>query len=394
MPQWRFVSKTGQTQNQEPISWGDGTEPVWYPLLPFGRYVTPNNEYFEITPEYTDEMIAQFREGLPNALGVPGDENQLHGKHELGAFAWAKDLENREDGLWGALQPTQEGLKYADSLPYVSPHFTVGDAIDPNYGRKNFLAAFAMCSSPWFYGQPGLTLEPGATVAASMSNGAAPAAPETEIENQTVGGGHMTAEEFQAKIEELETALTTANETVTTLTAEKETLTTDLAAKDERITELETAQTESEGKVTDLTTRLEALEAAAKEAETERAMEAKVNELATEVLTLGDEQVVRTREGAEVMASMLLNPCPETAQAFQAHIAAHGGNVATEPIADKPNLQPFKASMHGRDGDGNLTDEQKLEALPDDRARRIRSIMEADRIGFEAARRKDFDSRH
>lgn len=380
--------------NQEPISWGDGTEPVWYPLLPFGRYVTPDDKYFEITPEYTEQMIAQFREGLPNALGVPGDENQLHAKHELGAFAWATDLENREDGLWGALKPTQEGLKYADSLPYVSPHFTVGDAVDPNYGRKNFLAAFAMCSSPWFYGQPGLTLEPGATVAASMSTVGGDA-PDDNQKQEIEGGTNMpTPEELQAKIDELTAALTAKDEQITTLTTEKETLTTDLAAKDERITELEAAQTESESKVTDLTTRLETLEKAAEDKAKEDALAAKVNELATEVLTEGEEQVVRTREGAEVMASMLLNPCTETAQAFQAHLAANGGKVATEPIADKPYLQPFKAAMGGRGGDGNLTDEQKLAALPEDTARRIKGIMDADGIGFEAARRKHWQSRH
>lgn len=203
----------------------------------------------------------------------------------------------------------------------------------------------------------------------------------------------MTAEEFQAKIDELTAELATANETVTTLTATNETLTTDLAARDERITELETAQTESEKTVTSLTERIEALEKAAADKTKEDELAAKVNELATEVLTEGEEEVVRTREGAEVMASMLLNPCPETAQAFQAHLDANGGKVATEPVAGKPYLQPVRASMGGQ-GDGNLTDEQKLAALPEDTARRIRGIMDADGIGFEQARRKHYRATH
>lgn len=391
MPQWRFIDNQGEQRNLPPISLGEG-EGAWYPLLPFGRYVTPANEYFEIAPEYTDEMIAQFREGLPNSLGIPVDENQLHQKNPDGAYAWITDLENREDGLWGFVKPTEQGKQALEAMPLISPHFTVGEAVSPNYGRRNFLEAAALCSSPWFFNQPGMTLDPGATVAASMSTAGGDDAPDTEIENQADGGGHMTAEELQARIDELTAELATANETVTTLTATNETLTTDLAAKDERITELETAAEESATAVTDLTTRLETLEAAAKQAETERALEAKVNELATEVLTEGEEQVVRTREGAEVMASMLLNPCPETAQAFQAHIAANGGKIATEPIADKPNLLPFKASIGG--GDGNLTDEQKLAGLTDETARRVKHIMEADGIGFEAARRKHWQSRH
>lgn len=391
MPKWNFIGKDGQPTSPPPIVLGDGSDGVWYPLIPFGSFVTPKGDYFDVTPTHAQEMVAQFQQGLPNGTGIPVDENQAHQKNPDGAYAWITDLDVREDGLWGYVKPTSEGLKHLDALPLVSPHFTVGEAESPNYpGRRNFLEAAALCSSPWFHGQPGMERGTGATVMASMSTvGEEPAA--TAAHSDDAGGAIMASiEELQAQID----TLTADKAALEAVVAERdaalaenataiEALQADVTARDERITELEAAQTAATTAAEEMSTRITALEDAAR-------MRDIVNELENTIIGEGDDAKVYAPEAVEVMAALQLTPGPEASTAFMAHVKAHGGQPAMLPASTKPALRPIQASL---ETPPELTDDDKLASLPEADARRIRGIMGEHSCGYEQARRMDFQGR-
>ena len=402
MPQWKFIGKDGQPRSLPPVQFNENGDPEWYPLIPWGAYVAPTGEYFEVLPEiHGAEMVAQFKQGFPNSLGIPADENQLHQKHEDGAYPHAVDLEIREDGLWGLLKPTSEA-HHLDALPYISPNFTVGDGESPNHrGRRNIIEALAACSSPWFGGQPGMVVPTGARVMASMSTVGGGAAPETVNEQTANGGIVMTPEEtaLQSKIDELTQALADKDEALATKTTEIEGLQAQITERDTTITELtqaqETAKTEAEA----LAGRITALEQSATEREYEAKLSAAVNQLSQTVIGEGDEAQAYAPDAVQVLAAVKTAGTPEqhaaAGTAFAAHLEANGGKLKTVAAGEKPGLQVRASVGSGATGgDQGLTDNQKLELLPDADAARLRSIMVEKACGYEQAYRMDYDRRH
>lgn len=388
---WTYRGAQGEPQRLTPTLLGDGSEPVWYPLIPVGRFEDPEHSVsFDMTAEILASLVDTFRSGAPGPQGVPIDEDGIHGKTR-DAYGHIIDVEVRDNGLYGLLRMTPAGMQRvaAGEGLYLSPHFTVGETPSRAYGVTNIIEAAALCSSPLFWNQPGLR------ITASMSTltdedddsagGAVSAAEET-----TGGESTMTPEQMQAEIDRLTAELATA----TAAAADIETLRTQLNERDTTITELQgtiaaageaaTAQAEA---LTTMQTRLAALEEASATTQAE-------NQRLQIAASLGAQRfpdpaiegrvLAYAPAAIEVMAAMQAAPGPETVAAFGEHVAQNGGRPAMVPITEVPALQPIRASLGG---DTELTDDQYLASLniPEATVKQVRGLMEADGIGAKAA---------
>ena len=396
---WSYKGAQGEPQRLTPTLLGDGTEPVWYPLIPTGRFEDPEQSVsFDMTAEILASLVDTFRSGAPGPQGVPIDEDGIHGKTR-DAYGHIIDVEVRDNGLYGLLQMTPAGMQRvaAGEGLYLSPHFTVGETPSRAYGVTNIIEAAALCSSPLFWNQPGLR------IAASMSTltdgeddsagGADSAADETP-------GGEITMnpEQMQAEIDRLTGEL----EAATTAAADIETLRTQLTERDQTITELQgtiaaagEAATAQAATLTAMQERLTALEAsdAATQAENQRLQIAASLGAQRFPDTAIEGRVLAYAPGAiEVMAAMQAAPGPETVAAFGEHVAQNGGRPAMVPVTEAPALQPIRASLGGN---AELTDDQYLAALdiPEADAKKVRSLMAADSLGAQAAYTKFLNQR-
>jgi hypothetical protein len=358
----------------------DGT-PAWVPLVPKGKFQNARYGEFIIRDEYLQQMEQHFRDGFPGPGGIPGDENGVHGKNPAGAYAWCKDVKLEEDGLHGLVGLTPLGVEaVGDSeLVYISPHFSIGDGVDPEYGRSNCISAFALCSSPAFLGQPQLTIKASAYV--RVADDAAPAASAAETTSE--GDEKMpTQEEFDA----LQAQVATLTETLAAKETDAAAAAEALVAKDGELAEfktkfeaLEASMTEGQTEKVALETRLAAMEtqlaeaaAATKMAEAVREMEALrvERQVALPDGTVQTEQHQLTPEAVQIAASAKVDPVAHGA-ALLMHVTAHGGALDTVSCGAKPNLQHIAASAGG----AGLTDGQRIAAFPERKALSVRASM-------------------
>jgi hypothetical protein len=110
-------------------------------------------------------MVGYFNQGLPFSAGAPIDEDGLHQRRAAGAWGWVKALDIRDQVLWGGIEWTPDGREAVTSkrLPYISPRFDVNQlgghqSRDGVPAQGAFLSAAALCSRPYFYTQPELSV--------------------------------------------------------------------------------------------------------------------------------------------------------------------------------------------------------------------------------------------
>lgn len=347
---WFQRNANGQvigSYSQVPIP-KDGT-PTWLPLIPEGQFVLELEDgtaVVDIRHEYLEEIVANFRSGFPGPAGVPVDQRADHSRNPDGSYAFYTDLKIDDGGLWGLFTPTELGKTVIASgaLPYVSPVFSIGDAPDPVWGRRNILIDAALCTQPQFGGQPQMVLASAyAPSAAPQTSVAASAADSHE------GVSDMTPEELQAKIDEA----------VAAAKAEWEQEQADAAKeKDDRLAELQAQIEELQAKAGDAEALQKAFdelkqkqaeaEAAARLAEATREFEA-VRKETTKVLPDGSEQVdvmALAPEAVKIAAAAKANPQdPTAAAALTAHVLQFGGFEMVTVTEGKPNLVKAAAPM-------------------------------------------------
>ncbi len=121
---------------------------VWHELIYTGNFTHPKYGKFSVTPEVLATMVEEFNSGRPVSAGIPIDERADHSVRPDGAYGWIKQLEVRDEALWGEIKWTSDGVEAVDSgrLPYISPRFTVG--------ADNFVKAAALCTRPFFLSNP------------------------------------------------------------------------------------------------------------------------------------------------------------------------------------------------------------------------------------------------
>ena len=343
---WFQRNANGQvigSYSQVPIP-KDGT-PTWLPLIPEGQFVLEledGTEVVDIRHEYLEEMVANFRSGFPGPAGVPVDQRADHSRNPEGAYAFYKDLKIDDGGLWGLFTPTELGKDVISSgaLPYVSPVFSIGDAPDPVWGRRNILIDAALCTQPQFGGQPQMVLASAyAPSAAPQTTEAASAADSHEGVSDMA---EMTAEELQTKIDEA----------VAAAKAEWEQAQADAAKeKNDRLAELQSQIEELQAKAGDaealqrafdeLKQKQAEADAEARLAEATREFEA-VRKEAIKVLPDGSEQVdvlALAPEAVKIAAAAKANPQDSgAAAALTAHVLQFGGFEMVTVSEGKPNL--------------------------------------------------------
>jgi len=111
--------------------------PEWIHIMPFGRYEHPLGS-FEITPEIAEQIVANFRTD-PRDIVLDYEHQSLNAVSNgqpAPAAGWIKDLEVRDDGIWGRVDWTPEARRYIRNREYryVSPVY-VPEYRDPKTGE-------------------------------------------------------------------------------------------------------------------------------------------------------------------------------------------------------------------------------------------------------------------
>lgn len=339
----------------------EGEDLVWHILLPFGHFDHPLYGPFDILPKYGAEMVANFQAGFPLTLGVPIDENNLHAVRGEGAYGWIRAMEIREAGDWGkagvygGILYTPAGIQAVKSneLPYLSPRFWVGIDEHATLKRCNIIMRCALCSYPFFSDQPELRvatadyvqsdLRPANRSAGKISGGVVM---EKLIKQVREAYQKAKGEVSDEKWSEITEAFKTEEDWKGFLASLAEApadeggdelarLRADIEAKDKELGELRgklseglKAAEEAEKAKSDLTARVDKLEADKQKAEV-------TQDLAATRLEGG---FAYTQEAVGLLATMQLEPGPAASKAVLDHMAAHGGKMATMPLGDVPML--------------------------------------------------------
>lgn len=387
----------------------EGEDLVWHILLPFGHVEHPLYGRFDILPDYGAEMVANFDGGYPLSLGIPIDEDNLHGSRREGAYGWIRALEVREAGEWGeagvygGILWTPAGVEAVDTkaLPYVSPRYWVGPDEHPTIKRRNLIMKAALCSYPWFTQQPELRVatadyvrtelpDPAASephrIVGPTTAGGAPMeqlmkqareayqeakGPVTDEKWAEITAGFKTEEDWQGFLASLaESSADEGADDLAKLRADIEARDKELAELRGKLSEAEKAAEEAEKAKNDLNGRLTLLEHDKQEAEVKQ-------ELAATRLEGG---FAYTSEAVGLLATMQLDPGPAASKAVLDHMAAYGGKMATMPLGEVPMLTATTDR-------GEQTDEAWLAAkgIPDDTKDRTRKRAAKEKIGLREA---------
>lgn len=123
---------------------------IWHELIPIGQFAHPEYGEFNVTDETLGAMIEAFNKGMPVSAGIPIDERGDHSMRADGAYGWIRQLEVRDNCLWGEIEWTPDGIEAVSSgrFKYISPRFFVGE--------DNFIKSAALCTRPFFDQQPEL----------------------------------------------------------------------------------------------------------------------------------------------------------------------------------------------------------------------------------------------
>lgn len=367
---------------------------IWHPLIPFGRFNHKNYGPLRFSRDHAMKMVEALRVGLPGPMGIPIDEDNQHRKRAEGAYGWIRDLSIQEDGLYAGVEWTEDGIAAIESrkLPYLSGHFIL-EHTDEMYGRDYMVVAAALCTQPFFFDQPGLR------VAATAYQLIADEDDNSEV-NAMSETAHDEGAQAAAAADEAEVAA--AQATADAQAAE--------AAEAERVAaEAQVAETaEAERVAAEAQAAADAVQATSAEAETVEvrlvAAEARIADLegqlttalaglataqSSQQLTEAEQRLAATAVGdgrclapvaIRLMATAEVHPTPENLQAVTAHILAHGGQLETMPIGDKPALTLLATA-------GQVTEEEWLTAyhIADDAKAAVRRLAAKKSIGLRAA---------
>lgn len=375
-----------------------GTEPtaddglIWHLLIPFGRFVHRDYGPFSFSRHNAEKMVASLRAGLPGPLGIPIDEDNQHRKRAEGAYGWIRDLAIWDNGLAMGVEWTDDGDSAIRSrkLPYVSAHFVL-DRPDEMYGRDNMVIAAALCTQPFFFDQPALRVA--ATAYQRIADEDSERV-EDDQENSSEVTTTMPETAPEVTVETAETVAEPEVEPVATepeVVAEPETVAEpDVApevvaevepeATPEPVTDasdIEARLAAADTRVMELEAQLKTISAALAEAQAGQALAAAQERLAA--TAVGDGRRLSPAAVA-IMATAEVHPTPENMQAVTAHILAHGGQLETMPIGDKPALTLLATA-------GQVTDEEWLTAyhIADDAKAAVRRLAAKKSIGLRAA---------
>ncbi len=140
----------------------DGTPYCWHRLVPVGSWRHPRYGVVEITPDDVAEFAQHWQEQV---LGqeVPVDELEGHRLSDEGAYGWLREVDVRDDGLWGKIEWTPPGVQAVQEqrYKYISPQLYLRDLpYRTNEGGRvpNVVKALSLTNRPVFKGQPALTV--------------------------------------------------------------------------------------------------------------------------------------------------------------------------------------------------------------------------------------------
>jgi len=136
------------------LSEGTDSVPEWIFVMPFGKYKHPAGE-FEITRDIAMKIIENFEKD-PRDLVVDYEHQTLATENNgmpAPAMGWIKELELREDGIWGRVEWTETGREFVSKKEYryTSPVYVPNyrDAkTGENIGAK--VTSVALTNTPFF----------------------------------------------------------------------------------------------------------------------------------------------------------------------------------------------------------------------------------------------------
>jgi len=371
---------------------------IWHPLIPFGRFNHKNYGPLRFSRDHAMKMVDALRVGLPGPMGIPIDEDNQHRKRAEGAYGWIRDLSIQDDGLYAGVEWTEDGIAAIESrkLPYLSGHFIL-EHTDEMYGRDYMVVAAALCTQPFFFDQPALRVAATAYQRIADEDGERVADDQDDTELEDNSSEVTTTMPETAPEVIVDEVIVEIAETV--VEAEAETVAEPEAAEPETVAEPEvTPETVAEAEpvaepepVADPAVRITALEA--RIADLEGQLATALAGLATaqsgQQLTEAEQRLAATAVGdgrrlaptaIRLMATAEVHPTPENLQAVTAHILAHGGQLETMPIGDKPTLTLLATA-------GQVTDEEWLtaKAITEEAKAATRRIAAKKSIGLRAA---------
>lgn len=93
----------------------DVKDSFWHNILPFGEFIDPRYGKIQITKEFCEKIVDNFKKGIPSyepPLTINHDDN-------LGRYGFIEDLEVRDDGLWAKIKLSDEGMKLLEDEKFV-----------------------------------------------------------------------------------------------------------------------------------------------------------------------------------------------------------------------------------------------------------------------------------
>jgi len=402
------------------IAASDGTEHgglFWHPILPLGKFFHPSFGEFETTKADADEIIAHFNAGIPGPKGIPIDEDGRHELRSAGAYGWVKEIELRDEVLYGGIEWTDNGVAVVENgtLPYLSLHWYDSTRKSPTFDmRSNFIFAAAMVTRPFFFDQPELQVAASEYLAGDAAVAAAKQSRDEKAQaaQLTLGGDMMASEAvvkdartkyekangevtdevwaeltkdfaddaayvtFMAEIKEPEKdpaadpeKPVTPEDELATLRAENEAAAEAATDAGEKLKAAETRAEEAEAREKDVLARVEVLEGDKVETEVKQ-------ELAATVI----DGKMYTPAAIEVLAANIIHPSVETATALRKYVEGNKGEIGMVAIAQAPGITATAPT-------GELTGETWLEAkdIPEKDKKGVRAIAASQSIELEAA---------
>jgi len=134
----------------------------WHPLVPVGRWHHPRYGVVEITPEDAQDFANNVKAGV-RGQDIPVDELEGHRISTDGAYGWLKDVDLRDDGVWGLFEWTPPGAEAIRErrFKYISPVLHTRDKpyVDSQGNEVPCVVrSVALTNRPVFKGQPELQI--------------------------------------------------------------------------------------------------------------------------------------------------------------------------------------------------------------------------------------------
>ena len=157
--------KTFRTLMQ--VTASDGSIPTEIMMLPLGDWNTQYYGPMQVTMDHLSQIVANFKSGVRKL--VPVDVDHDGGK----AAGWVKEVQAREDGLYGVIEWTKYGKDLLTEKIYrlFSPEWSF-DYVDPEHGSRHgaVLIAGSLTNRPLFKELPVLMASEGSSAEKGLTN--------------------------------------------------------------------------------------------------------------------------------------------------------------------------------------------------------------------------------